>query len=94
MTVADVFDLQWPAVISLFWSSLGAALTIVARNVRSRALWSAGAIVLVACAVKLVLFDFGSLGQLANILALIAAGLVFMLVSWLAPLPPKDAATA
>lgn len=91
MSVADVFDLQWPAVISLFWSSLGAALTIVARNIRSRALWSVGAVVLVACAVKLVLFDFGSLGQLANILALIAAGLVFMLVSWLAPLPPKEA---
>lgn len=90
MTVADVFDLQWPAVISLFWSSLGAALTLVARNIRSRTLWSAGAVVLVACAVKLVLFDFGSLGQLANILAVIAAGLVFMLVSWLAPLPPKE----
>lgn len=94
LSIADVFDLQWPAVISLFWSSLGAALTIVARNIRSRSLWSAGAIVLVACAVKLVLFDFGSLGQLANILALIAAGLVFLVVSWLAPLPPKNSRDA
>jgi hypothetical protein len=91
LTIRDVFELQWPAVISLFWSALGAALTILARNVRSRSLWSLGALVLVACAVKLVLFDFGSLGQLANILALIAAGLVFLLVSWIAPLPPKDA---
>jgi hypothetical protein len=90
LTIVDVLQLQWPAVISLFWSSLGATLTILARNVRSRSLWSLGALVLVACAVKLVLFDFGSLGELANILALIAAGLVFLLVSWLAPLPPKD----
>ena len=89
LSIANVFDLQWPAVISLFWSSLGAAFTIVARNTRSRSLWSVGAMVLVACAVKLVLFDFDSLGQLANILAVIAAGLVFLLVSWLAPLPPK-----
>ncbi len=90
LTMFDVLDLQWPAVISLFWSSLGAALTILARNIRSRSLWSLGALVLVACAVKLVLLDFESLGQLANILALIAAGLVFLLVSWIAPLPPKD----
>ena len=33
--------------------------------------------------------DFGSLGQLANILAVIAAGGVFLLVGWLAPMPPK-----
>lgn len=91
MTVLDVFDLQWPAVISLFWSVLGATLTIMARKSGSRALWSAGASVLVACAAKLILLDFGSLGELTNILAVIAAGLVFLLVSWLSPLPPKDA---
>ena len=43
---------------------------------------------LVMAALKLVLLDFGSLGQLGNILALIAAGLVFMAVAWFAPMPP------
>ncbi len=55
---------------------------------KSRALWVSGAVLLVASAVKLVLFDFGSLGQLANILAVIAAGGMFLLVGWLAPMPP------
>jgi hypothetical protein len=92
MSVLDVFHLHYPAVISLFWSALGAALTLIARKTRSRALWSMGAATLVACAAKLVLFDFGSFGELTNILAVIASGLVFLLVSWLAPLPPKQAA--
>lgn len=92
MTVLDVFELKLPAVISLFWSALGASLTIVARRVKSRSLWSVGALVLVACAAKLILLDFGSLGELANILAVIASGAVFLLVSWLAPVPPKEEA--
>ena len=37
-----------------------------------------------------MLLDFGSLGQLANILAVIAAGGVFLLVGWLAPMPPPE----
>ena len=48
----------------------------------------AGAAFLVGAAIKLLLLDFGSLGQLANILAVIAAGGVFLLVGWLAPMPP------
>jgi len=49
-----------------------------------------GAMLLVAAAVKLILLDFGSLGQLGNILAMIAAGGVFLLVAWLAPFPPRE----
>jgi uncharacterized membrane protein len=92
LSALDLFDLRLPAVISLYWSAIGAALTLIARRVQSRSLWTIGAVVLVACAIKLVLLDFGSLGQLENILAVIAAGLVFLLVSWLAP-PPSRANT-
>ena len=42
--------------------------------------WSAGAAFLLGAAVELLLLDFGSLGELANILAVIAAGGVFLLV--------------
>ena len=64
-------------------------LTINARRVGSRAQWTAGATFLVGAAIKFVLVDFGSLGQLANILAVIAAGAMFLLVGWLAPMPPS-----
>jgi len=87
--VLGILDLRFPAVTSLLWATAGSALTIWSRKVTSRALWISGAVLLVASAVKLVLFDFGSLGQLANILAVIAAGGMFLLVGWLAPIPPS-----
>jgi hypothetical protein len=86
--VLGILHLSFPAVTSLLWAMSGSALTIWSRKVTSRALWISGAVLLVASAVKLVLFDFGSLGQLANILAVIAAGGMFLLVGWLAPMPP------
>jgi hypothetical protein len=87
-SILGILDLRFPAVTSLLWATAGSALTIWSRKVKSRALWVSGAVLLVASAVKLVLFDFGSLGQLANILAVIAAGGMFLLVGWLAPMPP------
>ena len=92
----DVMKMEWPTLVSLLWASIGAALTIWSRRVGSRVQWSAGAAFLVGAAIKLLLLDFGSLGELANILAVIAAGGVFLLVGWLAPMPPaaKKAQTA
>jgi uncharacterized membrane protein len=89
LNALDIFHMGWRALVTLLWASIGAALTINARRVRSRAQWSAGATFLVGAAIKFVLVDFGSLGQLANILAVIAAGAMFLLVGWLAPMPPS-----
>jgi uncharacterized membrane protein len=91
LTALDVTRMNWPTLVSLLWASIGAALTIWARRVGSRAQWTAGAAFLVGAAIKLLLLDFGSLGELANILAVIAAGGVFLLVGWLAPMPPAAA---
>jgi hypothetical protein len=88
LNALDVSRMNWPTLVSLLWASIGAGLTIWARRVGSRVQWSAGAAFLVGAAIKLLLLDFGSLGQLANILAVIAAGGVFLLVGWLAPMPP------
>ncbi|MEZ5566646.1 MAG: DUF2339 domain-containing protein [Gammaproteobacteria bacterium] len=89
LSIRDVLDLRWPAVVSLLWAALGGVLTVWSRQVASRTLWVTGACLLVGAALKVVLIDFGSLGQLANILAVIAAGGIFLLVGWLAPMPPK-----
>jgi hypothetical protein len=48
---------------------------------QSRTLWSLGAFLLAAASVKLILFDFGSPGQIGNILATMAVGGVFLLVA-------------
>jgi uncharacterized membrane protein len=94
LDLGAIARMRWPTLASLLWAGMGALLTYAGRRQRSRALWMAGAALLVVAALKIVLLDFGSLGQLTNILAVIAAGVVFMLVGWLAPMPPAAEADA
>ena len=88
LRLEDIAHMRLTGLVSLLWATLGALLTVWAKRRASRTLWVAGATLMVAAAVKFVLFDFGGLGQLGNILAVIAAGVVFLLVGWLAPMPP------
>jgi Predicted membrane protein (DUF2339) len=88
LNILDIGRMRLTALVSLVWAALGAGLTVWSGKRASRSLWMAGATLLAAAAVKFVLLDFGSLGQLGNILAVIAAGIVFLLVGWLAPMPP------
>ena len=94
LSITSVLQLRLPAVVSLLWATMGSLLTFWSRRTGSRPLWIAGATLLIITAAKLLLVDFGSLGQLANILAVIAAGVVFLLVGWVAPMPPAKAVTA
>ncbi|MDE2595146.1 MAG: DUF2339 domain-containing protein, partial [Burkholderiales bacterium] len=89
LTIFDLDRVLLPAVVSLCLAMVGAGMTWWATRTASRGLWGLGTFLLAATAVKLVFFDFGSLGQLGNILAMMAAGGVFLGVAWLAPMPPK-----
>lgn len=89
MSVLDVTAMSLPAVLSLVWAMLGAALAYWSGRTANRSTWTAGSSLMAVAAAKLVLLDFGSLGSLGNILALIAAGGVFMAVAWLVPIPPR-----
>jgi uncharacterized membrane protein len=92
LTILALNQMLLPAVVSLLWASIGALLSWLSTRNQSRTLWSLGAFLLVTAALKLILLDFGSLGQIGNILAMLAAGGVFMLVAWLAPFPPRERA--
>lgn len=89
MTASDINKMHLPAVASLMWVIFGSGLAWWGTNTKDRSVWSIGAGLLVVAAIKLVLFDFGTLGQLGNIVAFIVAGMVFMGVAWFAPIPPK-----
>lgn len=89
LTIFDLNQMLLPAAVSLLWAALGALLSWLSIRKQSRTVWSLGAFLLAAAAVKLILFDFGSLGQLGNILATMAVGGVFLLVAWIAPFPPR-----
>jgi uncharacterized membrane protein len=92
LTIMALNQMLLPAVVSLLWAAIGALLSWLSVRKQSRTLWSLGAFMLVTSALKLILLDFGSLGQLGNILAMLAVGGVFLLVAWLAPFPPRVAA--
>ncbi|MBX9609268.1 MAG: DUF2339 domain-containing protein, partial [Gammaproteobacteria bacterium] len=94
MTVLDLPHMRLPAVVSLTWAILGAALAAWGGRRAQRGTWSAGSGLMAVAAAKLVLFDFGALGELGNILALLAAGGVFLLVAWAVPMPPRAAPPA
>jgi hypothetical protein len=89
LSVADLSRMALPAMVSLMWATLGGGMCWWSTRIASRTLWGLGSTLLVLSAVKLVLFDFGSLGQLANIIAVLLAGVVFLVVAWVAPIPPK-----
>lgn len=89
LNVTDLSRMAMPALVSLMWALLGGGMCGWATRIVSRNLWCAGALLLVLSAIKLILFDFGSLGQLSNIIAILLAGLVFLAVAWLAPIPPR-----
>ncbi len=89
MDASDINKMHLPAVVSLMWVIIGAGLAWWGTQNKSRSTWSVGAFLLVVAAVKLVFFDFGTLGQLGNILAFITAGLIFLGVAWFAPMPSK-----
>lgn len=89
LSVADLSRMALPAMVSLMWATLGGGMCWWSTRIASRSLWVLGATLLVLSAAKLVLFDFGSLGELANIIAVLLAGVVFLAVAWLAPIPPK-----
>ncbi len=91
MSVLDVTTMRLPAVLSLIWALLGAALAYWSGHSGQRSTWTAGTALMAVAAGKLVLLDFGSLGDLGNIFALIAAGGVFMAVAWAVPMPPRAA---
>ena len=91
MSVLDVTTMRLPAVLSLIWALLGAALAYWSGRSGQRSTWTAGTALMAVAAGKLVLLDFGSLGDLGNIFALIAAGGVFMAVAWAVPMPPRAA---
>lgn len=87
LTLIDLAAMQFKAMVSLMWAVFGAALAGWASRRNNRGLWSIGAALLVLAALKVVLVDFTGLAELGNIVAVIAAGLVFLGVAWLAPIP-------
>ena len=82
-----ILDLP-PAFTSILVAFLSALCIVWSHHKKSRQGWICGMAFLFAATIKLLFFDFGSLGDLLNIFAVIATGALFLLISWLSPYPP------
>ena len=89
LSIHDLKEMNMPVIVSLTWAILGAGLTWWSSKRSSRTTWFLGTAILAVSALKMAILDFGSLNQLSNIFAMIAAGIIFLLVAWFAPFPPK-----
>lgn len=88
MSIMDLSAMYLPALVSLWWVIIGTSFCVYSQRIQSRILWSLGALLLAIATIKLVIFDFGSLDQLGNIIAMILSGAVFMGLAWFVPIPP------
>jgi uncharacterized membrane protein len=75
--------------IAILWTVIALTLMVVAHRRATRSLWLAGASLLGATVVKLLVVDLYATGGGARIIAFIAVGMLMLLVGYLTPLPPK-----
>lgn len=79
-------------IIAILWGVLGLAGILQGKRLRSRSLWRAGAGLLAADMVKLLLVDLNRSATLTRIFAFLVLGGLFLLIGWAAPLPPRETA--
>ncbi|MHC5169419.1 DUF2339 domain-containing protein [Acinetobacter johnsonii] len=78
---------------TLLWVSLAfiCMLTATKRNLRS--LWIFGGCILVLVTLKLVLFDLSHIGTLTRVISFLGAGLVMLVIAYIAPMPELEEKT-
>ncbi|NRF66165.1 DUF2339 domain-containing protein [Aquincola sp. S2] len=82
--------------LTLLWSSLALALMWWSARRAQRAPWLAGAVLLGAVVLKLMLVDLSGSGTVTRIVSFIGVGLLMLVIGYVAPLPSgrKDPAPA
>ena len=81
----------YQATIAILWGVFGLLGVLRGQKTRNRLLWCVSAGLLGVDMLKLLLLDLSRATTLSRILAFLVAGMFFLLIGWLAPLPPKDA---
>ena len=78
--------------LAILWTLLALAMTITAHRRGLRVLWMAGGALLGLVVVKLILVDLTNAGGAARIVAFLVVGALMLVVGYVAPLPPREAA--
>lgn len=73
--------------LTLLWVSLAFTMMSFASRKKLRAVWILGGSVLFIVTLKLVLFDLSHIGTLTRVVSFLGAGLVMLLIAYIAPMP-------
>ncbi|XID75343.1 DUF2339 domain-containing protein [Alkanindiges sp. WGS2144] len=74
--------------LTIVWSLCALVLTGLASRYAWREVWLVGIVLLVVVVAKLLLIDLSNAATLARIISFIGAGLMMLLIGYIAPLPP------
>lgn len=77
------------ASLSLFWTLIALVAMVLATRRGWRALWMAGAGLMFAVVLKLLLVDLSNVGTIERIVSFVGVGLLMLVVGYFAPAPPK-----
>jgi uncharacterized membrane protein len=75
--------------LSIFWTLLGIALMAYASKKQYRWLWITGASLLGVVVGKMFLIDLSKTGTVARVISFIGVGILFLIVGYFSPIPPK-----
>ena len=87
---AMLHAVELQASLSISWSLLALVLMLLAGRKHVRFLWLVGAVLLSAVMIKLFTVDMSGSGTLARIISFLGVGGLFLIIGYLAPLPPVE----
>jgi uncharacterized membrane protein len=80
--------------ITLLWTVTALAVMWLSARRTGRLAWMAGAFLLAAVVVKLMLVDLSGTGTVLRIVSFVGVGVLMLIIGYVAPLPPKGAPDA
>lgn len=76
--------------LTILWTVIAMVLTFLANKKAIRLVWFAGIALLTMVVAKLVLIDMSNTSAVLRVVSFIGAGLLMLVIGYLAPLPPKS----
>lgn len=76
--------------LTLLWVGLAFMTMSLASHKQLRSVWILGGSILVVVTLKLVLFDLSHIGTLTRVVSFLGAGLVMLVIAYIAPMPEGE----
>jgi uncharacterized membrane protein len=76
--------------ISILWTLTAFSIMALATRTGHRKIWFAGAVLLAAVVVKLIVIDLANSGTVTRIISFITVGVLMLIIGYLSPLPARQ----